>query len=509
MGTYTTDDGPMLAIAANGRLFLLDIDGGTLRQVGTAQYFHRARRVAICQRGPYLIAQDGHNPPVVVRGHVATQGTDPRRGVPTGSLMAEGWGRLAITSPDRTRIYFSNHIADQAGNLPAGTRPELAFTEDTAYFKNLRYFAVPRSSGRIVAMVFTPSLNGDGDLGPLAVFCERSTWLYNTRVPREQWGESDIASNPLPHTGASAAECIAVRGNDVIFSDHAGRIQQLRIAVRRNDDARLKIHDANVWPLIAGEQHLDKRLALHLPGRHTLIAHRPEVIRRSDGLLAYRCRSILAINESPAMEVDPVWDGEWTGIHPVAMTTAMHDGQLTAFILSLDSDGINRLYRLGNHPGSDHGPSGPIRQPVTVTTRADFMEQPFRPKQYAGAGIRLGQCRGKVDLMGDFLSDGQRRPWFHDSHIFPADLTSHGWPQPGGVPRITPPSPQDGSFIDCALSITFRGQASLEEMSVDAQPLGAALNNTTSGECKTIDHCPDYQCPPSAQHYDLSTATDP
>lgn len=504
-GFYRCEAGNAIIFAADGRLFRLSLEDDSLEQIGGKCFSIHSRRVEFCQRGPYLIAQDGESPPVIIRHKTVTQGTHPTRGVPVGSIMAEGWGRLAVARGDK--IFFSNHIADpnvnNSGIALNSIAKELLFTEDTAYFKNIRYFRVPESSGKIVGMAFTPSLNGDGDLGPLAVFCERSTWLYNTRIAREQWGEQDIASNPLPNIGACSPDSIIVRGNDVIFSDQTGRIQQMRIAVRRNDDARLKSYDSNIWPIIEHDHktHLNRRLTLHLPERHTLIAVHPEVVIRDDRRVAIRHRALLALNETPTVEgAQAVWDGEWTGIHPVTMLTAPYRGKQTAFFVSLDSDGVNRIYRLGSSgPDRIHGRS--INQPMTATTRADADQQPFKKKIATAAIINIGDAVGPVKIAGAWMPDGKSLPWCQSDHDVKTCFNgSFGEAQ--DLSRLTLATPPHHPFSSAQVAITVSGQARLEEIAIETKQLDSP-NNIAPAACVTT-YCQTRTQPPKA--YDLSQA---
>ena len=504
-GFYRCEAGDAIIFAADGRLFRLSLDNDSLEQIGGKCFSIHSKRVEFCQRGPYLIAQDGESPPVIIRHKTVTQGTHPTRSVPCGTIMAEGWGRLAVARDDK--IFFSNHIADpnvsNTGVSLNSIAKELLFTEDTAYFKNIRYFRVPESSGKIVGMAFTPSLNGDGDLGPLAVFCERSVWLYNTRVAREQWGEQDIASNPLPHIGACSPDSIVVRGNDVIFSDQTGRIQQMRIAVRRNDDARLKSYDSNVWPIIERDHktHLNHRLTLHLPERHTLIAVHPEVVIRDDRRVAVRHRALLALNETPTVEgAQAAWDGEWTGIHPVAMITAPYRGEQTAFFVSLDSDGVNRIYRLGGR-GPDQIQGRSVSQPMTATTRADTDQQPFKKKSATAALVNVGNAVGPVRIKGTWMPDGKHLPWCQSDHNVETCFNG-GFGEPQDLPRLTLPAPPRHPFSSAQVSITITGRARLEEIAIETEQLSTP-NNVAPGGCVTT-HCRSVsEC---VKPYDLSQA---
>lgn len=508
-GLYLSEFGAVIAIASDGYIFRFDVEAGTIEKVGVKAFSKYSPRVSFCKRGPYLIAQDGESPPVVIRHRTAKQGTHPTRSIPTGWLMAEGWGRLAVASPCRTKIYFGNHIADP--NAGEGlTRddfpPELAFTEDTDYFKNIRYFRSGSPGDRIVGMTFTPSLNGDGDLGPLAVFRERSTWLYNTRVPRELWGEQDIASNPLPNIGACGPDSISIRGNDILFSDQTGRIQQMRIAVRRNDDARLKAYDSNVSTIYSGDHatHLNRRISAHLPERHTLVAIHPEVVNRRDGRWTVRHRALLALNESPVMESpQAVWDGTWTGVHPVAMVAAPWRGKNTLFIISLDSDGVNRIYRLGDAPGYDVAHDHTSRlQPMLVVTRADSEQEPFKLKRAKAGAVNIGAASGPVSLSAKWIGDGAPLHWFTASHHVPHCLNEGNWSDSKDLPRMTLPVPPGNTYNNGQVSITVRGQARVEEIAIDSEFLSSPSNSALP--CGVKQHQPVAPECDDATTYDLS-----
>lgn len=119
-------DRPAIIIAADGRLFSLTLGPEqSMRCLSPRQQLRRSGRIYLCQRGPFMIAQDGFNPPVIIRGTTATQGTHPTRGVPTGSLMAEGWGRLAVVSPDRTRIFLVSAHAGRTQDTTCNHYPPL------------------------------------------------------------------------------------------------------------------------------------------------------------------------------------------------------------------------------------------------------------------------------------------------------------------------------------------------------------------------------------------------
>jgi len=287
---YDSPAGPRFVYAVDGHLLSFDPVERLMRRVDPdgERPFHRfAAFVHLQQRNRWLVAQDGLGPPVILEGDAARVNSDPFDGVPTGLMMADGWHRLVIASPCRTRIYLSDHEFD-----PEST--PLSFSDDAAYFRNARYFEIPPSLGRITALTFAPSFNNQDDWGPLLVFCERGTRAYLVQTPREEWLERDIAGTMLPTHGACAHGAIVPRGNDVVFSDQNGRIQSIRSVLSKLDDSRLQEADQPVWPLYRDEHGGLRRWrrSVRFDDR-ILTTVWPERVRRGDDKQSVRHRGLV------------------------------------------------------------------------------------------------------------------------------------------------------------------------------------------------------------------------
>lgn len=509
MAFYDFQGTPLLVIVADGRLMTLDLTTHILESVllPSRPFSMASPQVWFQQRGPHMVVQDGVSPPVILTGKSAVQGT-ASTGVPTGCMMAEGWGRLAVASPGRDKIYFSNHEADPNADI-------LDFKEATEYYKNTRYFAIPRAAGRIVAMEFSPSLNGTADLGPLLVFCERATLAYDVSIPRDEWSTTDIMTTPLPTIGACSSAGVVVRGNDVVFSDHEGRINSLRAAVSRNEDARVFVFDRSVWPLYEGEDSAfrDRRCAVQHDSR-ILTTVQPERVWRADGRLAVRHRGIIALQESPATPVFPVWDGLWTGIYPTHLVTARLGTETRCFALSLDSDGHNRLYELGG-TGHDYAPT-PKRIPMLAALRPTDFESPFLPKPFTSAAFKLGAVSGRVSVRGWWQADRQTPAhWFNSEHAVAECIAFDRCglldPLPQGLPRINPPTvpKSEQSPYTAAPWIEVTGKARLEEFIIETGETKSAPNKLNT-ECETpATASAVYECPPNPFAYDARRAPEP
>jgi len=500
---YNSERGPVMLYAFDGHIIALDLRNMEARCLTTAKrpFSKRSQFVYFEQRGPYALAQDGISPPVVIRGNAAKQGTKST-GVPCGRMMVDGWGMLAVVSPCRRRIKFSNHEVDP------NSKSILDFTQATAYFKNARYIEVPASLGKIVAIDYAPSFYGKADLGPLIVFCERGTRAYDVSVPRESWATQDIATTPLPSFGSCAHKSVVRRGNDLVFSDQEGRIQTMKAAMRRDEDSRMNIIDAAVWPIYKNEHASLRawRQCVRFDDR-ILTTILPRRVKRADGSWSVTHSALAAYQEDPSpTNQDDVWDGIWTGLGFTALDTCTYDGQEQCLIVSTDVDGVNRLYELtAAVTGYDVGSELQLI-PMTAALHPSDMEAPLLTKSYSGCAIRLGKVQGKVALSGQWTADrASSHPWFEDRKNVPfATCSKAALNQP--MPRINPPAPpKAGSkFFECQPVLTIKGMARLEEVGIEtSEP--APVPNKMNTSCKLKLIPADTNCQPTPFDYAIAS----
>lgn len=415
-GRYDSDVGPRILYAFDGRLLSFDPVERLMRMLspaGVNRPFHRdAPFVHIQQRGRWAIAQDGVNKPVIVEGDSARLNEDPYNGIPAGVMMADGWHRLVVVSPCRTRIYISDHEYDPA------TTP-LSFTDDATYFKNARYFEIPRQLGRVVGVHFAPSFNFQDDLGPLLVFCERGTRAYRIQYPREQWLDLDIAATMLPTTGACSHGSIVSRENDVLFSDHEGRIQTFRAAISRRDSVRIDMIDQPVHRLYDKENASLRRWrrAAKFDDR-VLTTIWPERIRLDSGRTSVRHRGIMVLEERHMSDRPFVWAGLWTGVYPVSLETvgvypgANQSPQDRCYVVSLEENGRHALYELTREHGPDLTPE-PRRPGMWIVPRWMSWENIFARKNFKSGTARFGRISGPLEIQA-WWETGRESPekWF-------------------------------------------------------------------------------------------------
>ena len=449
----------------------------------TRPFLDSAPFVHLQQRGRWLVAQDGVNIPVVMDGDAARFDRNPFGGIPAGTLMADGWNRLAVVSPDRQRVYLSDHEMDP-------TSHPLAFSEGASYYLNARYFQTPRELGRIVAVAFAPSFNYQDDLGPLVVFCERGTRAYAIQHPREEWAARDIAATMLPTVGACAHGAVVARGNDMVFSDHDGRVQTFRSAVSRRDSARVAHIDAPVRELYAKEDASLRRwrVAERFDNR-VLVSVWPERVRRARGV-AIRHRGFVVMEEETLSERPFVWAGLWTGILPVAINVVGHQPsplrspEERCFAVSLDEDGVNRLYEIDRESGHDMMPD-PRRVPMWVFPRWMDWKTAFDAKRLHGASVRLGPVKGRVVVQGWWQTlDRGPSEWFvhHDAGPECLSFGGDGLRSSASVgrPRVNLPSPSSReAFYSVRPFLKVSGRASIREFALHGELQQGSQGNDT------------------------------
>lgn len=472
---YDSPAGPRFVYAADGHLLSFDPRERLMRLVSPQRkrVFHRfAPFVFLQQRNRWLVAQDGLGPPVILDGDAARVNDDPYDGVPTGLMMADGWHRLVVASPCRTRLYLSDHEFD-----PEST--PLSFSDDAGYFKNASHFEIPRSLGKIVGVHFAPSFNNQDDWGPLLVFCERGTRAYLIQTPREQWVERDIAGTILPMTGACSHGAIVARGNDLVFSDHTGRIQTIKAAISRRDDARVQEADKSVWSLYRGEHAGLRRWrrAVRFDDR-ILTTVWPERVRRGDDKASVRHRGLVVMEEDHLSDRPFVWAGLWTGIYPVTLDVGgvpvdEHQAPVeTCVAASLDPDGAQRLYELTREAGPDRVPE-PRRVPMWVVPKWLNWDDVFLRKRLSQAALQLTGLRGRVSVRGWWETSGVGpREWFRaedagaDCLMFTSDGERCRIIEPAidSRPRWQLPAPAEATeFYRARPWLRFEGDLSLEE----------------------------------------------
>lgn len=530
----------VIVYAIDGNLFAVDPADGTTIKINPKEgkpFSRHSHFVYFCQRAGYLISGDGVSLQVVTKGYESrfANPRDPANEVPTGLMMADGWGRLAIVDPDRRRIRFSNHEMDpDPGYLPLG------FQESFDYYLSTKWFQVPDHIGKIVWIGFVPALNSPNGTGPLAVMGDRGTQAYDVRVDRTQWKTQNISETILPNIGAIAHRAQVVRNDNLIFTDQFGRIRHLKQADRSQQKLTVDRFDRPVYPYYEREPtdlrawrmavNWDQRIITTIQPESRWICESgiPDRFNiRHRGLAVWNGE---VTEETEAKDID-VWDGIWTGIYPTAINTGLFCGDSMTgqtekcIVLSNDSDGINRLYSIRKDGESRYDVSPDLAQKriemQLVTRQFDFSardtDYSLLLKRIDRAVIRIGERYGSTKFTGSVLSDQEflSRPWFThrttaDHSLMLGETLTAGRPQQDS--KLQLPSDQaEGEnpvscanlkhFYKCNVHLRISGWARIEELALYAKK--QIQQHTANTTCEYPEARRNIGCSPALWEYDI------
>ena len=496
------------AVSVDGWLFFININTGETVRSGSQCFSKYSHHVWFQQCNRWLIVQDGESPPVVIDGFTLSQVVVPQ-GVPAGTIMADGWHRLAVVTPDRQRIYMSDHE-----NNPTTT--PISFTEQNLYYGNAPWFEGPPSMGKIMGVTFVPYQDSSTGIGPMVVFFERGVRAYNIAVPRTQWTTVDITQTLLPQTGSSSFFSYTDRGSDIMFRDHDGRIRSVRNAQQTYLNSGYNMpNDSQIWSIL---QYEDATLrpfsrACTFDSR-CLFTIFPRRRLRPDGRWAVFHDGLAVLeNTHFAKDRDNVW-AIWTGLPICGMATGVIGGENTLVAFSCGTDGKNRLHRLTRNESQDTvntATNGPITRAIEMKVSTGFRDfgNIAVPKRFTAGGMRISNIVGDLSIKAEWQEKEIIKPWFthnetHDDLLQTADC---GLFSPTAVtnPSLIVPTPVDevNRFFKANLHLSVTGCCTLEEMVMNAEVLDMAVTKNTRATPEPAAP-PKTSCQPDLFSYDLT-----
>lgn len=499
---YSSGTRDVVAYVISGHLFTVDPERLKVTRhsvPGKRQPLSKTAPFAFMrERDGYLVVQDGVNRPVILEGSTARKASLEDSEVPIGTIMADGWGRLALVGIDRRRISFSDHELDPESS-------SLKFTEQNEYYLAARYFQPPRRLGQIMAAEFIPFVDAPAGFGPLIVFGTNAAVTYDVSYPRVDggWVKNNIERLTLLNIGACSHRATVAADNDLIFRDQFGRIRTLSQTVReqeaRKSAQRVQRFDREVSPWIAREDpQLRQWLDAASYGDRYLFTALPELVGAAGhvvprGTLAYNLDTLANLRGTE----EPAWDGLWTGLGYQAMTAALFNGAPRLFILSMDRDGRRRVYeqRRGQTHDVVDGQSKAIERQV-CTRWLDF-KAPMLLKRLRQAVLRMSDIQGKISIEGYVRRTESENwvPWF--SHRHGADACLKFDPACGCQPLaadattierlVLPALPvAQESFYRMQVMLVITGWGELCEFVLDATPTGQD-SMTQSTRCGSVE----------------------
>lgn len=517
-GQFLSTAGPRAIFVVEGKVFSYDPLTGYIQNFtldsGKAPFSKLSHHAWVQQRGQWVIAQDGQSTSFRSNGAVSEQiltvvnpaGVE-EPSVPTGTVMAEGWHRLFVADPSRSRVYASDHDMD-----PSST--PISFTEGTDYYLGARYFEVPPALGPIMGMAFPPYQDTSTGIGPLLVFCAKGVQAYNVAVPRTQWVTQDITQTILPSVGACSFNAYSDKGADLVFRDHEGRIRTIRNAQQFQSTGANFTNDFAIWNLYKNEDASLRSFSHAVTfDRRTLILTHPQRSFLSDKRYNVVHKSIAVMENDNLSDKPDVWSF-WTGLNICGMVTIPVGGEDVLLAFCRDPDGVNRIYKLTKEGLYDKTPGQVKKIQMTLSTASLDFGASMQPKKLSGAAARLSALRGEVNIQGRWKSDNtQPQLWFNHAELHPNCLQFSQEPcgvmqmASGVQPRlIFPTAPiKQNLFYEMSMTFDIFGPARFQELGFIAEIQAAPETTNTSCVPKTLQPA-QVSCEVDPLCYDAFTA---
>lgn len=295
---------------------------------------------------------------------------------PTGFVMAWSGNRLWVANG--AELYASN-INDP-----------INFTERITLV-NVPKFLLPD----YITGLYDRGTSGTNN-SQIFVYTRDTTWTIQSGIlDRSKWSStSNMQMKIFDNVGCVAPKSIrAVRGllywyseNGLVEFDGTGTV---------NSSQALPPMDTEMayskWA-ISGDRsgvcigERDSYLLLSVPAAKVI-----------NGQIANGQTQVLDVNVIPTHSGGSVngWQGVWTGINPVEWVTNNINGRVVTYALSIDDDGVVRIWEAFQGNRTDNGKQ--IEWSVETRTHS-VTDNPFAKNKIVNGALKLTQIRGNLDI---------------------------------------------------------------------------------------------------------------
>ena len=323
---------------------------------------------------PYdvLIMQDGRTPAAYWDGSISRH-LDPLSGeTPLGTWMKWSGDRLWV---GRDNELFASDIADP-----------LRFTE-TEYLSEGGSFRLPDIITGLAEITST-------DVPQLLVFTQNTTSIFQSNIrDRETWKTTNNFQRVLfPQVGCVSGRAITTQYGQLWWMTMTG-VTSLNAAAQSRvssellyRDTEMAVSKGNLSPNIerVAAISFENYVLFSVPSgdlfnRHTWVMDQSPAEKLNTG--------------SPA-----AWNSVWTGTRPVQWSVGAVNGVQRVFHVSVDYDGVNRLWEAFIPTRQDNGQ--PITCYVETKSHANFgeMAQGLDIKTFRFAELEFTEIQGTLDV---------------------------------------------------------------------------------------------------------------
>ncbi len=323
---------------------------------------------------PYdvLIMQDGRTPAAYWDGSISRHLNPLASETPLGTWMKWSGDRLWV---GRDNELFASDIADP-----------LRFTE-TEYLSEGGSFRLPDIITGLAEITST-------DVPQLLVFTQNTTSIFQSNIrDRETWKTTNNFQRVLfPQVGCVSGRAITTQYGQLWWMTMTG-VTSLNAAAQSRissellyRDTEMAVSKGNLSPNIerVAAISFENYVLFSVPSgdlfnRHTWVMDQSPAEKLNTG--------------SPA-----AWNGVWTGTRPVQWSVGAVNGVQRVFHVSVDYDGVNRLWEAFIPTRQDNGQ--PITCYVETKSHANFgeMAQGLDIKTFRFAELEFTEIQGTLDV---------------------------------------------------------------------------------------------------------------
>lgn len=407
---------PRLVASIGGRIFTIDVQGGTgivarLFDGNSRQFMH----AWFVQGFQWMAIQDGIHPPIFWDGTNAPRRSDLAKDeMPIGSVMAFIHGRFVVASSDGKNSIYVGDIA-YGDNV---TRPDdiLNFTEQE-YWAEGGSFDTPINLGNIMGLYAMPFLDTGTGQNELVVACTAGFSSLDLSRPRTDWIDIQVQKVALIGDGLVSSHAFAGLNGDMFFRSQKGinTYRNARIEYSQRWNQTPISREVNYWLKPDRGDYLEF-IPMVTWQNMMLCGCSPQVSKPNNSAFGFHryCRGMVVFDadsmSTAGRNGEPVWHGMWSGIRPWAFAVGYIGPQERAFAFSYDRDGRNRLYEFTLTNGNDVFGTTPKKIWSQYTTKAlgevEDQTNLFAPKTLSGGVVEFSEVLNASVISIQYRPDG-------------------------------------------------------------------------------------------------------
>lgn len=511
-GIYKGESGrTAIAVLLAGRLFMIYPESNfRMREVTPSspiglRWNPRLFDGWLCQAGPYLLAQNGQDMPLIFDGSSCRYAAANE--IKTGRAMIYVQGRVWYALPDG--------FSFRAGDLIYGDGLASSVLKETEnnFLNEGGDFAVPRATGPITALEAPGILDTSLGQGALQVFTEGAIYGVNTPIDRTTWKNVNypLVTTSQLHFGAVGPRAVASVNGDLFYRAMDG-IRSFALA--RRDFASW----SNV-PISREMNGIFKADASVLLGACSCVLWHNRLLvtcspQHSDFGIKHRGLAILDFDPLGTMagRSPPAWQGLWTGLDIFQIVAGRFGDVERCFVFARDRLALTEhteLWEILEEENHDTNSTGSKSITWSFDTPSYGFGDPFNYKRLEGAELYADRLSGTVVFSSKFRTDGY--PGWTDWTQWSDCATVESCPPSLGCltvqnmntqhrPRTTFPQPPDvcdgtagkplRDFWTMQTKVQVTGAARIRALRFGAKPLPTPPFQCPTGlPCAALDVC--------------------